>query len=283
LRLQTKFRNRLVLPVRTGSIVRSLACAIAIAFVLSTVGFAETVKASPIEVTVAADGGKWLYTTSQKTVGSMLKEAGVTLGAEDMVSPKLGAKLAQGMRIRVTRVTSQVLAQKEPIKFRTIVKFNPLGNSERQVLIKGVPGNKEVTYKAVYKDGVKVSCKIVGAKVLSKPVHEVVAISKATFLASRAGSYMRSMHMIATAYEPYNCGGSGSGRTASGLHAGKGVVAVDPRVIPLGTRLYVEGYGFCIAGDTGGDIKGARIDLGYDTYREAIQFGRRAVTVYVLD
>ena len=89
--------------------------------------------------------------------------------------------------------------------------------------------------------------------------------------------------MEATAYAPFVCGGSKSGRTATGVMAGHGIAAVDPRVIRLGTKLYVEGYGFCIAADTGGAIKGARIDLCYDTYRQAIQFGRRAVTVYVLD
>jgi len=67
------------------------------------------------------------------------------------------------------------------------------------------------------------------------------------------------------------------------MRAGKGVVAVDPRVIRLGSRLYVEGYGFAVAGDTGGSIKGKRIDLGQNTYRHAKQFGRRKVVVHVID
>ena len=67
------------------------------------------------------------------------------------------------------------------------------------------------------------------------------------------------------------------------MKAGKGVVAVDPRFIKLGTKLYVVGYGYCIAGDTGGAIKGNRIDLGFNTYREAVQFGRRTVTVFILN
>jgi 3D (Asp-Asp-Asp) domain-containing protein len=59
-------------------------------------------------------------------------------------------------------------------------------------------------------------------------------------------------------------------------------VAVDPRVIPLGTRLYIPGYGWAIAGDTGGDIVGNRIDLGFDSLRGAMEFGRRDITVYRL-
>ena len=65
--------------------------------------------------------------------------------------------------------------------------------------------------------------------------------------------------------------------------AGRGVVAVDPSVIPLGTHLYVEGYGYAVAGDTGGNIRGRRVDLCYNTYDEAIRFGRQQVRVFILD
>ena len=78
-----------------------------------------------------------------------------------------------------------------------------------------------------------------------------------------------------------NCYGC-SGRTASGQHAGHGIVAVDPSVIPLGSHLYIPGYGQAIAGDTGGAIHGNRVDLGFNNAADAMQFGRRAVTVYVL-
>jgi len=71
-------------------------------------------------------------------------------------------------------------------------------------------------------------------------------------------------------------------RTATGTWPSRGTVAVDPRVIPLGSELYVEGYGPAVAADTGGDIKGQRIDLYMESYEEAIQFGRRQVLVEVL-
>ncbi|MCX7967909.1 MAG: 3D domain-containing protein [Armatimonadetes bacterium] len=103
-------------------------------------------------------------------------------------------------------------------------------------------------------------------------------------LASRAGVIrrFRLMRMVATAYCPRGCCGSSSGRTATGRKAEYGVVAVDPRVIPLGTTLYVDRYGFAIAADTGRKIKGNRIDLCYPTHREASRFGRRTVKVLVL-
>lgn len=70
--------------------------------------------------------------------------------------------------------------------------------------------------------------------------------------------------------------------TATGMRAVRGVVAVDPKFIPLGTKLYVEGYGFAIAGDTGGAIKGNRIDLCFNTVAECYTFGRRKVVVHIL-
>ncbi|HEY9086397.1 MAG TPA: 3D domain-containing protein [Candidatus Tyrphobacter sp.] len=98
---------------------------------------------------------------------------------------------------------------------------------------------------------------------------------------SRFGFTARSeVRMVATAYTPhcYGC----SGITATGRPAGPGIVAVDPRVIPLGSRLYIPGYGFAIAGDTGGDIQGDRVDLGFLSYDTAVRFGRREVIVYTL-
>ena len=92
--------------------------------------------------------------------------------------------------------------------------------------------------------------------------------------------YSEAMTMEASAYLPSD--GGGSGITASGMVAQRGVVAVDPRVIPLGTRLYIPGYGDAVAGDTGGAIKGHKIDLCMESYNEAMQFGRRSVTVYIL-
>ena len=77
--------------------------------------------------------------------------------------------------------------------------------------------------------------------------------------------------------------GDGAGITATGLPAVRGIAAVDPDVIPLGTRLFIPGYGEAIAADTGGAIVGNKIDLVMDSYGEAMDFGRQDVTVYVLD
>lgn len=94
-------------------------------------------------------------------------------------------------------------------------------------------------------------------------------------------NYSAVLSMEATAYLPTD--GSSAGITATGIRATYGVVAVDPRVIPLGTRVYIPGYGVALAADTGGAIKGYKIDLCMESYAECMQFGRRNITVYVLD
>jgi 3D (Asp-Asp-Asp) domain-containing protein len=103
---------------------------------------------------------------------------------------------------------------------------------------------------------------------------EARGVARSLYIANSA------MEMVATAYtaDCYGC----SGITAIGRPAGHGIVAVDPNVIPLGTRLYIPGYGLALAGDTGGAIVGNRIDLGFNSTRDALLFGRRAITVYRL-
>ena len=94
------------------------------------------------------------------------------------------------------------------------------------------------------------------------------------------GDYVAVMTMEATAYLPSD--GGGYGITATGIPATYGVAAVDPAIIPLGSRLYIPGYGEAVAADTGGAIYGYRIDLCMESYSECMNFGRRDVTVYVL-
>lgn len=105
---------------------------------------------------------------------------------------------------------------------------------------------------------------------------------RAAYEVSRGIPRYRDVYtMYASAYLPSD--GGGNGITATGMLAQHGVVAVDPNVIPLGTRLYIPGYGEAIAADTGGAIIGDAIDLCMESYDEAIQFGRRYVEVYVID
>lgn len=92
--------------------------------------------------------------------------------------------------------------------------------------------------------------------------------------------FQRSITVEATAYSVEE---NGSSSTASGTYVRRGVIAVDPRVIPLGTRVYIPGYGVAVAEDTGGSIIGNKIDIAFDSYGEAMNFGRQVIEIYIFD
>ena len=153
----------------------------------------------------------------------------------------------------------------------------------------GHSGVLEAYVRYTQRDGGPVRSTILASAVTVPPKARIVAEGiggtplasfEAHGIAQMAYMARSAIEMLATAYTA-DCAGCG-GMTALGRRAGKGIVAVDPRVIPIGTRLYIPGYGFAVAGDTGGDILGNRIDLGFDSWREAMLFGRRDVKVYRL-
>ncbi len=164
-----------------------------------------------------------------------------------------------------------------------------LAPGHSKVVAHGRPGLVEVATLYAQRDGGPVHRTVLSSKVLvaSKPRIVADGIGSASLASFEAHglihmAYMArsAIEMLATAYTAGSAGGSGW--TAIGRRAGYGVVAVDPRVIPLGTHLYIPGYGVAIAGDTGGAIVGNRIDLGFDSLRDAMLFGRRDVKVYRL-
>ena len=185
-------------------------------------------------------------------------------------------------------MTERTITCKIPIPFkveRTVTTDLRPGLSV--VTRAGKEGSVSRTYKVTYENGKETARTLTNEQVLVPPQNRLVSVgySRPTSRGMFGGRTVRRvLTMHATAYDPgpRSCGRSADGCTAIGLRAGKGVVAVDPRVIALGTRLYIESYGLAIAGDTGRAIKGHRIDLGYSTYKEAKRFGRRHVTVHVL-
>lgn len=246
----------------------------------------EAQRLATVLMTIKADGTERQVRTAQTTVGAALKEAGVEVGPRDEVTPAPGEHLTGSANVRVVRVKEITETVSEAIAFDTVKTFTrSLRPGQVKLTRTGELGEKQVRYFARYEDGRLVKRTKIGAEIVKKPVNQVASIGFKGHYSSR-GEYRTAlvMRMHATAYDPgpRSCGKYATGRTGCGLRAGYGVVAVDPRVIRLGTRLYVEGYGYAIAGDTGRAIKGNKIDLGFNTYREAISFGRRNVTVHVL-
>ena len=160
-------------------------------------------------------------------------------------------------------------------------RVDTLPKGEEKVLQEGVVGLDEVEEEIHYKQGDVIDTKELQRKTITPMQPKVVQVGTREVEVSRSYDRVREViTMEATAYLPTD--GGGDGITATGIRARHGVVAVDPNVIPLGTRVYIPGYGEAIAADTGGDIVGNRIDVVLEDYGSAMQFGRRTVDVYIL-
>ncbi|MHB8147493.1 MAG: ubiquitin-like domain-containing protein [Vulcanimicrobiaceae bacterium] len=224
-------------------------------------------------------------------VGALLEEQGIVLGAHDRVQPSLADRVPFNGVVRIARVITWQRTEKRTIAAQTVHRLDfSMEPGSSRVISKGRTGERAVTLQFTQRDNGRVRHAIVASHIVREPKPRIVAEGVGEYAAfarfAKRGiehtAYIAAsaMTMVATAYTAhcYGC----SGITAIGRPAGHGIVAVDPRVIPLGTRLYIPGYGFALAGDTGGAIRGNRIDLGFNSLRDAIEFGRREVTVYRL-
>ena len=262
------------------------------------------------EFTIILDENEKTVKSAALTVGDLLREQGIAEG-ESHVNLESSVKLKEGMKIKISSITVEYEDVTETIPYKTENRNNSsLQKGTTKVAQAGKNGSKVVTYEVKYKNGVEIERKAVNTVVKQNAVTKIVDIGTKTksstpvaktSSASSGGSsqkgfsYSKVLTCSASAYDlSYeSCGkhpgDPNYGITASGMRAQYGVVAVDPRVIPLGTRLYIEAvdgswtYGYCVAGDTGGGIKGNKVDLFYNSRSEAIAFGRRQARVYILN
>lgn len=245
--------------------------------------------------TLNIDGNIEIITTTKKTVREAFEEAGISLNQTDRVEPDADSTVEQDMSVSVYRVQQQTITVDTEIPFESReVSDATLEKGKTRVKTKGVNGLKRTTYEVTTENGKEVKRTVVSENTVKEPTAQVVAVgtkAKAakktvTTASGKSLNYSKKLTVTATAYTA-----SSGSRTASGRAAQYGVIAVDPKVIPLGTKLYIEStddgktwkYGYCVAGDTGGAIKGNKIDLYYNSERECVQFGRRSAVVYVLN
>ncbi len=227
-----------------------------------------------VNVTVKADGHTLELLAAETTVESVIESHSISVGKHDIVTPDVNEAVKDGMEISIQRVEYKKETVKVDVPYQTETKgVDTLPQGTSRVVTKGENGKDKVTYKIKFVDGEEVSREEIARETLKAPVTEV--IEKSTIGTIQGKEYSRKFTVKAYSY-------TGGGRTASGKPAAVGRIAVDPRVIPLGTRVYVEGYGFAEAADTGGNIKGNTIDVYFNSTGQCRQWGVRHVTVYIL-
>lgn len=233
-----------------------------------------------------ADGALVNVATSNKTVREIIREEGISLNADDYTIPALDTIAENGSRIELIRVTYKEQSEEEAVKPKTVYKSDdsvPLGMT--QLFKKGVYGKKLVDYRIRLENGKPVAKEEVASKILTKPQNEILLKGSAQFgtgkkdLKEKDLKFSKKYTGIASAY--YEPKGN---HCANGMEVAVGRIGVDPSVIPYGTKLYVTGYGFCIAADTGPGVTsmGRFVDLYMNSEAECEQWGLRDVTVYVL-
>lgn len=235
-------------------------------------------------VIVEVNGKDQTVNTTKKTVGELLSSMNLD-GDKYYVQEDKNTELQANSKIKVLNVSSRLVLKDEVQPYQVIKEpDSSLIRGNEEVDQEGRNGLNRLLVREKYHNGIKVGEEIVQTTQLVKPRDQVVREGTAEPVAQHSVGlrpYSQVLYMEASAYLPSD--GGGSGYTALGIPARYGVVAVDPNIIPLGTRLYIPGYGEAIAADTGGAINGYMIDLCMEDYYQAIAFGRRTVEVYILD
>jgi len=248
-------------------------------------------------VTVIRDGIATQIYSYGETLDALLKRLQWELTSQEVLSHPLNAMTHHGMTVTVSKGEAVRENYSAQIPFETIYCQDPtLPAGEEVVLVPGVNGMVACTDLVSYVDGKEVSRSEEVRTVTHQPVNALVAVGTAMdqpgesgLLTTHTGEtvrYIRAYNFKASAYSMYDPGCNEY--TATGTKVRYGVVAVDPKMIPLGSELYIvtnDGvyiYGYAVAEDTGGSIKDNRIDLYFDTVEECLRFGRRECTVYLL-
>jgi uncharacterized protein YabE (DUF348 family) len=228
-------------------------------------------RATPVRL--SADGHSYETRTWVRTVQELLQEEKLVLNPSDRVTPALETPLQPGMAVRVVRVTTFDLTIETPIAFVHRQEADPSLELDNYRLQPGREGVRAQVTRITYEDGQEISRQHLGEQVLREPVDQVFYYGTSIVIRTLDTphgtiEYWRKFRVWATSYFPSTCDKSPNdpeyGITYTGRRATRGIVAVDPRVIPLHTKMYVPGYGPGAAEDIGGKIKGRHIDVCYD-------------------
>ena len=236
------------------------------------------------------DGGKKkrVWSTST-TVADFLSQQGIKLNQLDRVEPSLTETVKENGVINIIRVEKVTDVVEEPVQFAVITKKDlSLEKGRAKTVQKGQQGLVWKKYEVTLENGKEVTRNLISEQQIKEKQDKIVAVGtkELNLQVSRGETDTgREFYVNATAYTA-GCNGC-SGHTATGINLRANpdvkVIAVDPRIIPLGTKVYVEGYGYAVAADTGSAIRGYTIDVFVPDTSSAYRWGRRKVKIKVLN
>lgn len=254
------------------------------------------------------DGGETLTVKATGgTVQDLLRQHDIILNEEDKLNLEPDDTVKEEAKIEIIRVTTETVKEEETLRYETEKKEDEtLLKGKENVVTQGEDGKRMKTYEITKENGEEVSRELVEETVTKEPTNRVIAVgtkepvqpkqtksdsdNEANLVTLSSSSKEKesngkTLTMTASAFSA-SCSGC-SGVTAAGINLNANpnmkVIAVDPNVIPLGSRVWVEGYGEAVAGDTGGAIRGNRIDVHVPNPEEAYGWGVRTVQVKILD
>lgn len=249
-------------------------------------------------VKFTADGETKNLLVEDTTVSALLAEQGITLGKDDVVTPDLSTKITADTDVTVQRVKYEEVTAEEAIPFtETVTNDSSLPRGVTRVDVQGQDGVQKVTRRNKIVDGVVTESTVLSSTVLKEAVNQVsrvgtkdpngyATIESDGTVYDQNGNKVNYTKLLTGKCSAY----TGGGITATGAPAAFGRVAVNPNVIPYGTKLFIcspDGkvvYGYAVASDTGGACMRNTIiaDLYYDTLSECYQIGVRNMNVYIL-
>lgn len=256
------------------------------------------------EVSIDDGGQKQDVWTTGGTVEELLEDQQIDIDKKlDKVHPSFDDEVTKDTEVTITYVDNKEVTDTEEIRFETEEKKDhSLEKGKEKIIEEGKNGTVERTYNVTLENGTEVDRQLVDEEVKEEPQNKVVAVGtkesdpepkseaqkpelEAKPVSTEADSDDQELQMTATAYtaDCSNC----NGVTATGINLkdnpNQKVIAVDPNVIPLGSKVWVEGYGEAIASDTGGAVSGKSIDVHVPTETDAKAFGTKKVSVKIID
>lgn len=233
--------------------------------------------------------------TYKTKVADIIKQANINLNENDIIEPDINKEIAlnKSLDIKINRVKTKIIKKYKDIDFDTVVsEDSSLEIGKNIVLKQGIKGKKEYVYENYYLNSKLVDSKLIKTNIVKESVSKKIKKGIKDYFITKSGKKIRFKKALKVSATAYSAGFESTGKrpgdkyygmTRSGTQVRPGVIAVDPKIIPLGSKVYIKEYKKVYsAEDTGGAIKGNKIDIYYEDKDFVDKYGRKTLNIYIL-